>query len=78
MLHLLNGRKASMAMGRCQERREASTEDDPQTLFAADCCSLIHVTFNKDVFSNTKKVKKPDNSAELTVHRKSPELWIVE
>jgi hypothetical protein len=30
------------------------------------------------VFSNTKKVKKPDNSAELTVHRKSPELWIVE
>jgi len=26
------------------------------------------------VFSKTKTIKKPDSSAELTVHRKSPEL----
>ena len=45
---------------------------------AADGRSLMDSTFNKDVFSKTKKVKKPDSSAELTVHRKSPELWIVE
>ena len=32
-LHLLNGREASMAMGRCQERRKASTEDDAKTWF---------------------------------------------
>ena len=30
------------------------------------------------MFSKTKTIKKPDSSAELTVHRKNPELWIVE
>ena len=51
MLHLLNGREASIAMGRCQERRGASTKDDPKTLFAADGCGLMHSTFNKHVSS---------------------------
>ena len=57
MLHLLNGREASIAMGRCQERREASTKDDPETLFAVDGCSLMHSTFKKHVSSRRNPLR---------------------